>query len=133
MTVHPLFDPRDFRIPEGVSHVCAAGETAFLRRHDEAYGRYVRDKSSGARGRAAQEAQVERARQQVAALWGMPAGDIGWVGCVAEGVSLVLESIDWRAGASSPTRSAGSRRPDGQHDRSPGTCSGGPLAKLVDP
>lgn len=98
MTVHPLFDPRDFRIPEGVSHVCAAGETAFLRRHDEAYGRYVRDKSSGARGRAAQEAQVERAREQVAALWGVPAGDIGWVGCVAEGVSLVLESIDWRPG-----------------------------------
>jgi len=98
MTVHPLFDPRDFRIPEGVSHVCAAGETAFLRRHDDAYGRYVHDKSAGARGRVAQEDVVERARRQVAALWGMQAGDIGWVGSVAEGVSLVLESIDWRPG-----------------------------------
>jgi selenocysteine lyase/cysteine desulfurase len=98
MTVHPLFDPCDFRIPEGVSHVCAAGETAFLRRHDEAYGRYVRDKSAGARGRTAQEEVVERSRRQLAALWGMDAGDIGWVGSVAEGVSLVLESIDWRPG-----------------------------------
>ena len=26
----PLFDPADFRLPQGLSHVCAGGETAFL-------------------------------------------------------------------------------------------------------
>ena len=32
--MNPLFDPADFLLPEGVTHVCAGGETACLRRHD---------------------------------------------------------------------------------------------------
>jgi len=32
----PLFNPQDFHLPPGVSHVCAGGETAFLRRHEAA-------------------------------------------------------------------------------------------------
>jgi hypothetical protein len=62
MNTCPLFDPADFRIPAGVAHVCAGGETAFLLRHDDALRRYAIDKSNGMPGRAAQEAQVERAR-----------------------------------------------------------------------
>lgn len=94
----PLFDPADFRIPEGVSHVCAAGETPFLRRHDHAIAQYIEDKSLGPRGRVLQEGMVERARMQMARLWAVDAGDIGWVSNVAEGISLVLDSIDWREG-----------------------------------
>ena len=51
----PLFDPRDFHIPEGVVHVCAGGESAPLRRHAAVLSRYVRDKSLGMAGRVAQE------------------------------------------------------------------------------
>ena len=53
MTPAPLFDRRDFRIPDGIAHVCAAGETAFLRSHDAALLRYAADKSNGAPGRHA--------------------------------------------------------------------------------
>ena len=98
MIDRPLFDPADFRIPPGIAHVCAAGETAFLHRHDAALTRYAEDKSSGMPGRTAQEAQVERARASIAAMWRADVGEIGFVSNVAEGVSMVAESIQFRDG-----------------------------------
>jgi cysteine desulfurase / selenocysteine lyase len=94
----PLFDPAEFRIPPGVSHVCAGGETAFMLRHDAALRQYAIDKSNAMPGRTAQEAQVERAREQIAALWQVTSADIGFVSNVAEGISIVAESIDWHDG-----------------------------------
>jgi selenocysteine lyase/cysteine desulfurase len=94
----PLFDPAGFRIPPGVAHVCAGGETPFLLRHDAALLAYARDKSLGEPGRKAQETQVLRARDLLAAAWGVERGDIGLCANVAEGVGLVVESVDWREG-----------------------------------
>ena len=96
----PLFDPADFRIPAGIAHVCAGGETPFLHRHDAALIAYARDKSLGEPGRTAQEAAVLRARDGIAASWGVARADIGFCAHVAEGVSLVVESLDWREGDS---------------------------------
>ncbi|MSO90410.1 MAG: aminotransferase class V-fold PLP-dependent enzyme [Acetobacteraceae bacterium] len=98
MLLKPLFDPADFRIPEGIAHVCAGGETPFLKRHDDALLRYAADKSLGMAGRAAQEAQLAHARALIAQSWSVGIGDIGFVGSVADGVSLVAESLNWRAG-----------------------------------
>jgi selenocysteine lyase/cysteine desulfurase len=98
LPTRPLFDPADFRLPPGVAHVCAGGETAFLGRHDAAFARYAQDKSAGPAGRPAQEAEVDRVRGLLAAAWGVPMGDIGLVSSVAEGVSLLVESLDWREG-----------------------------------
>jgi cysteine desulfurase / selenocysteine lyase len=94
----PLFDPSEFMIAPGFTHVCAGGETACLRRHDAALSRYLRDKSSGMAGRVAQEAEIERARAGIARYWGVDSGSIGFVSNVAEGVSIVAESLDWRDG-----------------------------------
>jgi selenocysteine lyase/cysteine desulfurase len=98
MSTHPLFDPADFRIPPGVAHVCAGGETAFLLRHDQALRRYAIDKSDGMPGRSRQEQQIERVRDGASRLWGVSAADIGFVSNVAEGVSIVAESLDWQDG-----------------------------------
>jgi cysteine desulfurase/selenocysteine lyase len=98
--MNPLFDPADFRLPSGVTHVCAGGETAALRSHDAALLRYVADKSSGLPGRTAQEKEIESARAGMARLWGVDPADIGFVSNVAEGVSIVVESIDWHEGDS---------------------------------
>ena len=98
MALKPLFDRADFRIPDGVSHVCAAGETPFLRRHDAAMESYAADKSRAMFGRDAQDTQLLRARQLLAAAWGVDVGDIGFSASVADGVSLLVESIDWREG-----------------------------------
>ena len=94
----PLFDPTEFRIPPAVVHFCAAGETPFLRRHDAAFAAYAEDKSNGSAGRSRQEARAASARDRAARLFGVAAGDIGFVSSVAEGVSMVVESIDWRPG-----------------------------------
>jgi cysteine desulfurase / selenocysteine lyase len=101
--MQPLFDPSDFRLPAGIVHVCAGGETPALRTHDEALLRYITDKSTGLPGRAAQEAEIEAARSGMARLWGVSAGDIGFVSNVAEGVSIVAESLDWHEGDSIAT------------------------------
>ena len=93
----PLFDPRDFIIGDGIAHLCA-GESACLHRHAAAFSRYLRDKSSGMAGRGAQEAEIARARASVARSFGVDAASIGFVGNVAEGVSIVAESLDWRDG-----------------------------------
>jgi selenocysteine lyase/cysteine desulfurase len=100
VTTHPLFDPADFRLSPGITHVCAGGETAFLRRHDAAFQRYAADKSRGPRGRVAQDAMVEQARDLSARLLGVERGGIGFVSSVAEGMSLLVESLDWREGDS---------------------------------
>jgi cysteine desulfurase/selenocysteine lyase len=94
----PLFDPAAFRIPPGVVHVCAGGETPFLRRHDAALARYAEDKSAGVPGRDAQDAQVARVRALAAGAWSVAPEDIGLVANVAEGVSMLVESLDWREG-----------------------------------
>lgn len=98
MDLKPIFNRADFRIPEGITHVCAAGETPFLKRHDDTLLRYAADKSQGMAGRAGQEAQVEHARELIAASWDVNTGDIGFVSSVADGVSLIVESLDWREG-----------------------------------
>jgi cysteine desulfurase/selenocysteine lyase len=96
----PLFDPADFHLVPGIAHVCAGGETAALRAHDQAMLRYLADKSSGLPGRTRQEAEIEAARAGMAGLWGVSSADIGFVSNVAEGVSIVAESLDWRDGDS---------------------------------
>ncbi|HYZ23058.1 MAG TPA: hypothetical protein VE690_12980, partial [Rhodopila sp.] len=96
----PLFDPADFHIPDGATHVCAGGEAAVLRAHEAALRRYLDDKGKGMAGRIGQEAQVEAARAGVAALWNVAPGDVGFVSNVAEGVAMVAESLDWRDGDS---------------------------------
>lgn len=94
----PLFDPADFRIPDGIAHVCAAGETPFLRSHDAAMLSYAVDKSNGMAGRSAQEAVHLRARGKMAALWSVDVENVAFVANVAEGMSLLVESLDWQPG-----------------------------------
>ena len=93
-----IFNPSDFRIPPGIAHVCAAGETPFLRRHDAAFAAYAEDKSAGSPGRTRQEATLASARDRAARLFAVDPGEIGFVSSVAEGMSMVVESLDWRDG-----------------------------------
>ena len=83
-----------------MTHVCAGGETACLRRHDAALSRYLRDKSTGMAGRVAQEAQIANVPATAWRDCGVSTSriDRGFVSNVAEGVSIVAESLDWRDG-----------------------------------
>ena len=95
----PLFDPSGLSPSRPASPMSApAARPRCLRRHDAVLSRYLHDKSSGMAGRVAQEAEIARARAGIARLWGVDVGDIGFVSNVAEGVSIVAESLDWRDG-----------------------------------
>ena len=94
----PLFDPADFRIEPGVAHLCAAGESAFLRAHDQAFADFAADTSRAEAGRDRQFARERTARGQAAALFGVDASEIGFVSNVAEGMSILAESVAWVEG-----------------------------------
>lgn len=96
--MEPLFAPSDFLITPGVAHLCAGGRTPALRRQAEALTQYLADRSDGPAGDGRQEAAVQRVRGLIAQGWGCAVGDIGLVSSVAEGVSMLAESLDWRPG-----------------------------------
>ena len=94
-----LFPREAFDIPAGVTHLCVGGEPPWLRSHAEALARYGADRTRGWDGRAAQSAEVERVRALMAAVWGVPVADIGFVSSVAEGCGLLGESLDLPPGS----------------------------------
>ncbi|WP_421989080.1 aminotransferase class V-fold PLP-dependent enzyme [Roseococcus sp.] len=93
-----LFPPEDFHITPGVAHLCAGGKTPVLRRTADAIIRYLADKSDGPAGDLRQEEEILGLRRRIAGSWGCAVADIGLVSSVAEGVSMLAASLDWRAG-----------------------------------
>src|SRR5690348_5441163 len=49
-------------------------------------------------GRVGQNLVIERVRDRIGKMWCVPPGDIGFVSNVAEGVSMLCESIAWQQG-----------------------------------
>lgn len=96
----PLFDPGAFRIPSGAVHVCAGGETPVLRAQAAALERHAEDKSRGPASRPLLDEEAERLRARLAAFWRVAPEEIGLVSSVAEGMAILAESLDWRAGDS---------------------------------
>ena len=93
----PLFDTSFFNMPSNIVHACAGGETLPLKTHAEYFQKYLDDKSNGMKGRISQENTVERVRSKVGALWNVEPSSIGFVSSVAEGVSILYESLSWNA------------------------------------
>ena len=93
-----LFDASDFLMPPGIAHLCAGGRTPALRAQSATLERYLADKSDGPAGDVRQEAAVQRVRWLVAREWRCEVGAIGLVSSVAEGVSMLAESLDWGPG-----------------------------------
>ena len=99
MATQPLFPLDAFHTQSGVTYLATAGEGLPPRvQHSSGFSRYVVDKSQGAAGRARLNAEVEKVRGLAARAWTVNASDIGFVSNVAEGITMLLESIDWREG-----------------------------------
>ncbi|KAL2435303.1 hypothetical protein ABEF95_015298 [Exophiala dermatitidis] len=94
----PLFPKGAFHQCSGITHVCAAGESLPLRSQGDAVARYLRDKANGVHGRVQQEIEVTHLRSLISESWQVTLEEIGFVSNVAEGVSLVLESLHWQDG-----------------------------------
>ena len=97
MATQPLFPLDAFHTESGVTYLATAGEGLPPKvQHHSAFSRYVIDKSQGAAGRARFNTEIEKVRGLVARSWAVTPGDIGFVSNVAEGITMLLESIDWR-------------------------------------
>ncbi len=98
MVISSLFDVSDFELASGVIHLAASGESPFLRQHMQAFIDYSIDKGRGLPGRLAQEQRLESVRSRAARLFCVPREEIGFVANVAEGMSILSESINWQVG-----------------------------------
>ncbi|KAL4962420.1 PLP-dependent transferase [Aspergillus stella-maris] len=98
MASKPLFPVDSFQIPSGTTHVCAAGETPALKPHNAAFTRYMTDKSSGHVGPASKNVQIDHVRSVIAKEWKVSTPEIGFASSVADAVSMLLESLDWKEG-----------------------------------
>ncbi|MFH1568686.1 MAG: aminotransferase class V-fold PLP-dependent enzyme [Gemmatimonadota bacterium] len=96
--IQPLLAPSAFRGLEGVTHLCTGGEAPWLLAHDQAYAEFARLKSQGDAGRRAIYARGEEARRKTGALWGVPAGRVGFMPSAAEGMGWLARGLEWRAG-----------------------------------
>ena len=106
----PLFSRADFHLEPDVVHLCGAGETPFLRRHAAAFDAYAQDKSRGVVGREREYDKVTATRERVARFFGVPFDDIGFVASVAEGMTTVAATIDWKTATTPASCRSNSRR-----------------------
>ncbi|KAI9929858.1 hypothetical protein ASPWEDRAFT_23592 [Aspergillus wentii DTO 134E9] len=98
MADKPLFPLASFHATPGVTHVCAAGESLPLQRHNAALAKYIKDKAAGHTGRAKQTQSLEDVRALIAQAWKVSVKEVGFAPSVADGISMVLESLDWDDG-----------------------------------
>lgn len=100
MQTSRLFDPSHFRLDPRLVYACAGGETPFLRAHDAAFSAYANDKARGYAGRLSMAQRITAARTKLAGMWHAPVDQIGFAASVAEGMSMLAESLDLGPGDS---------------------------------
>ncbi|MCC6629157.1 MAG: aminotransferase class V-fold PLP-dependent enzyme [Chloroflexi bacterium] len=88
----------DFIGVEDVAHLCAGGETPFLKRNVDALLRFSLDKSRGMPGRANHFAVYAEAKQRFARLLHIEPGDIALLGSASDGINVAALAIAWRPG-----------------------------------
>lgn len=96
--IRPLIDPSEFVGLEGITHLCAAGETPLLRSHLDTFARFAADKSAGMAGRSRLEDTLANVRANLSWMVDRPASDIALLGSASEGVNVVAQALDWRPG-----------------------------------
>src|SRR5262245_141600 len=94
----PSCELEAFELPKQAIHVLSGGETPPLLRHAASFASYLKDKADGMPGRMSQNLVVERVRDRIGKMWRVAPGDVGFVSNVAEGVSMLCESIAWQEG-----------------------------------
>lgn len=98
MPVRSLLDKRLFIGLERTVQLCAGGETPALRSHAEAAARFFRDKSDAMPGRVRMAEVHARCKEQVSALIGLPASDIGFFLNSSDAVATALAAVDLGGG-----------------------------------
>lgn len=98
MAHQPLFPLTSFHPAPGITHLCAAGESLPLQAYNAAFTKYINHKAAGHTGRVAQAQYIEDTRALIAGSWKVSSKEVGFAPSVADGVSMLVESLDWTEG-----------------------------------
>jgi selenocysteine lyase/cysteine desulfurase len=83
---------------EGVTHLCAGGESPMLRSHRDVVARFFADKALGETSRELLEETYQRCKGKVSQLLGGNAEDYAFLSSSSEGVNLIAHALDWQRG-----------------------------------
>jgi selenocysteine lyase/cysteine desulfurase len=83
---------------EGITHLCAGGETPMLKTHRGAVDRFFEDKLLGEESRDRLMGVSRRCKEKVARLFGVAADDIAFLSSTSEGVNLLAHALPWEPG-----------------------------------
>jgi cysteine desulfurase/selenocysteine lyase len=98
MAVSPLIAPERFLNLDGICHLSTGGEAPVLTTHGEAVARFFRDKAGGMPGRLRMAETVDRARERIGRLLGLPGEDVAFLAHASEGLALAARQLDLRPG-----------------------------------
>src|SRR4029079_15621428 len=76
----------------------SAAESLFMASHDTAFHRYARAKGLGEPGRPQFYAVEDRCRQKLAALMGVTAAEVAFVGSTSRATNAALHALPWQRG-----------------------------------
>lgn len=93
-----LIPTSDFIGLDGLTHLCAGGETPVLKSHQDAVNRFFEDKAVGEESRSRFEAVSHGCKKKVGHLLGVDAGDIAFLASASEGVNLLAYALPWQSG-----------------------------------
>jgi len=93
-----LIKQSEFIGMEGITHLCAGGETPMFKSHMNAVDRFFRDKLLGEEGRNRLEAVSLRCKEKVAKLFHVERDDIAFLSSTSEGINLLVHAIEWQPG-----------------------------------
>ncbi|BCS20263.1 uncharacterized protein APUU_20695S [Aspergillus puulaauensis] len=98
MAHKPLFPLTSFHPAPGITHLCTAGESLPLQAHSAAFTKYMSHKAAGHTGRIEQAQYIEDTRALIAEAWKVSPKEVGFAPSVADGISMLVESLDWTEG-----------------------------------
>ncbi len=93
-----LIPKTDFIGLEGVTHLCAGGESPMLKSHRAAIEQFFADKALGEGSRHRMDETACRCKQKVGKLLGVPPDNLAFISTSSEGINLLAHGLKWRSG-----------------------------------
>ncbi len=93
-----LIPKTDFIGLEGVTHLCAGGESPMLKSHRAAIEQFFADKALGEGSRHRMDEAACRCKQKVGKLLGVPPDNLAFISTSSEGINLLAHGLKWRSG-----------------------------------
>ncbi|MBT5876436.1 MAG: aminotransferase class V-fold PLP-dependent enzyme [Candidatus Latescibacteria bacterium] len=93
-----LIPTSDFIGLEGLTHLCAGGETPMLKSHANAVNRFMGDKVWGEESRERFESTSQQCKSKIGQLLHVDAEEIALLAHSSEGVNLLAHALPWKSG-----------------------------------